>query len=208
MFFYIGFLTSYSQLPKNNPDHFINHFETETNDSSPIMIAEVLEVLKPGMYQDRYILKVIKLNSNYVEGKLLLNVSKDSLAPKLKVGQRIAALREFEDIKGSLNPYSFDYSRYMETLGVYKQLNNSNDQLETLAASTISLRAYAGKLRDKIIVNLKKQNFSTDELAVIQALLLGQRQELSSEIQQNYAAAGVIHILAVSGYMLGLFYSC
>ncbi len=204
IFLYIGFLTSYPQLPKNNPDHFINHFKTELEGSSPTVIAEVLEVLKPGMYQDRYILQIIKLNSNYVEGKLLLNVSKDSLAPKLKAGQPIAALGEFEDIKGSLNPYSFDYSRYMKTLGVYKQLNISNDQFETLAISTISLRAYAGKLRDKIIVNLKKQDFNKDELAVIQALLLGQRQELSREVQQNYAAAGVIHILAVSGLHVGI----
>ncbi len=204
LFLYIGFLTSYSQLPKNNPNHFTNHFKTELEASSPVLFAEVLEVLKPSLYQDRFILKVIMLDSNYVEGKLLLNVSKDSLEPKLKVGQRIATFYPFEDIKGSLNPYSFDYSRFMKTLGVYKQLNISNDQFETLAISTISLRAYAGKLRDKIIINLKKQDFKKDELAVIQALLLGQRQELSPEIQQNYAAAGVIHILAVSGLHVGI----
>ncbi len=92
----------------------------------------------------------------------------------------------------------------MKILGVYKQLNISNGQFETLNNSPKSLRSYAGKLRDQIIINLKKQNFSKDELSVIQALFLGQRQELSPELQQNYASAGVIHILAVSGLHVGI----
>ncbi|WP_231367530.1 ComEC/Rec2 family competence protein [Gillisia sp. JM1] len=204
MFLYLGFLTSYSQLPKNNPDHIVNSFPTELKEGSPIIVAEVLEILKPGMYQDRYILKLINLNSNYVEGKLLLNVSKDSLTPNLKIGQRLVTIGRFEDLKGNLNPYQFNYSQYMKVLGVYKQLNISNHQFQTLKNLPTSLRSYAGKLRDQIIFNLKKQNFSKDELAVIQALLLGQRQELSPELQQNYAAAGVIHILAVSGLHVGI----
>ncbi|TVZ26821.1 competence protein ComEC [Gillisia sp. Hel_I_86] len=204
MFIYLGALSSYSHSPKNNPDHYTNQVPTDVKETSPLLIAEVFEILKPGLYQDRYILKVRELNFKTTEGKLLLNISRNSLLPKLKVGQAICVSGQIEDIKGSLNPYQFDYSRYMKTLGVYKQLNISHGQLDTLANSNISLRSYAGKLREKIIVRLKKQNFKKDELAVIQALLLGQRQELSPEIQQNYAAAGVIHILAVSGLHVGI----
>ncbi|WP_083932847.1 ComEC/Rec2 family competence protein [Gillisia sp. CAL575] len=204
VFLYLGFLTSYSQLPKNNLDHIINSFDTELKEDPSLIVAEVIEILKPGKYQDRYILKLIELNSNYAEGKLLLNISKDSLSPKLKIGQRIVTLKQFENIQENLNPHQFNYSRYMKVLGVYKQLNISNLQFEILNNSPISLRSYAGKLRNHIIVNLKKQDFKKDELSVIQALLLGQRQELSSEIQQNYAAAGVIHILAVSGLHVGI----
>jgi len=204
LFIFIGFLSSYSHLPKNSPDHFINEIHHELNGSSPIIVAEVLEILKPNAYQDRYILKVQELNRSRSEGKLLLNVAKDSLSKKLKIGQRIAANGQLEDIKGALNPYQFDYNRYMKTLGVYKQLNVSQTQLKVFNNTTSSARIYAGKLRDKITLNLKKQGFADDELAVIQALLLGQRQELSSEIQKNYAAAGVIHILAVSGLHVGI----
>jgi len=203
MFIYLGILTSYSQIPKNNPDHIINTFQVESTESSYI-VAEVLEILKPGIYQDRYILKAIQLNSKNVDGKLLLNISKDSLSTKLKVGQSIVTVGQLEDIKANLNPYQFNYSHYMKVLGVHKQLNISQLQYESLNNDQTSLRSYAGKLREQIIGKLKMQDFSKDELSVIQALLLGQRQELSQEIQQNYAAAGVIHILAVSGLHVGI----
>jgi len=204
LFVYIGFLTSYSNLPTNIPDHFTNQAHYELKGSSPIIVAEVLEILKPNDYQDRYILKVKSLDAFRSQGRLLLNITKDSLFNKLKIGQRIAANGQLEDIKGALNPYQFDYNKYMKTLGVYKQLNLSHTQLKVIDNTPVSARAIAGKLRDKIILNLKKQSFAKDELAVIQALLLGQRQELSPEIQKNYAAAGVIHILAVSGLHVGI----
>jgi len=59
-------------------------------------------------------------------------------------------------------------------------------------------------LRGKIIFELKQFNFKPEELAIIQALLLGQRQDISPETYSNYVAAGVIHILAVSGLHVGI----
>lgn len=204
IFSYAGFLSSYFHLPKNNSAHFTNFNEPEISHFSPLIIAEVSEVLKPGVFQDRYILKVVKWNLKDTEGKLLLNISRDSISQPLEVGQLLATPGSYQDIASNLNPYQFDYEKYMKTLGVYKQINVSNTHFQKLASSSTSLRFYAGKIRDKISNKLKKQNFSKDELGVIQALLLGQRQELSSDIQQNYAAAGVIHILAVSGLHVGI----
>ncbi|HSM64403.1 MAG TPA: ComEC/Rec2 family competence protein, partial [Gillisia sp.] len=204
LFTFLGLLTVYTHIPENNPKHYINLDQPTKKDNSSLLIADVAEVLKPGLFQDRYILKLRLHDTINAEGSLLLNISRDQTLPRLKIGQRLAIKGNLEDIKGNLNPYQFDYSRYMKTLGVYKQLNLSSDQFEILPDSEISLFYYAGKLRAKIISKLKNQDFSPDELAVIQALLLGQRQELSSEIQQNYAAAGVIHILAVSGLHVGI----
>ena len=46
--------------------------------------------------------------------------------------------------------------------------------------------------------------FTDDELAVMNALLLGQRQEISKQLSDNYSKAGAIHILAVSGLHVGV----
>jgi len=45
---------------------------------------------------------------------------------------------------------------------------------------------------------------STDAVSIIKALILGQRQELDATIKEQYAAAGLMHILAVSGLHVGL----
>lgn len=200
----LGYFTAFIHIPENKPNHYINYLEIISEDSSPLITAEVVEQLKPSIYQDRYIVKVVNFNSQNVEGKLLLNISKENLSKQLKIGERIAVSGKFEDIQEKLNPYQFDYSRYMKNLGVIKQLNISSNKFQILENSSNSLRSYAGNLRNRIIVKLKQQDFEKDEMAVIQALLLGQRQELSKEIQANYASAGVIHILAVSGLHVGI----
>ena len=62
----------------------------------------------------------------------------------------------------------------------------------------------AAKIRNHIIEKLKKENFGTEELGVIQALLLGQRNEITSEIDADYKNAGAYHILALSGLHIGI----
>ena len=204
IFTMLGYFTAFIHIPENKPNHYINYLEIISEDSSPLITAEVVEQLKPSIYQDRYIVKVVNFNSQNVKGKLLLNISKENLSKQLKIGERIAVSGKFEDIQEKLNPYQFDYSRYMKNLGVIKQLNISSNKFQILENSSNSLRSFAGSLRNRIIVKLKQQDFEKDEMAVIQALLLGQRQELSKEIQANYASAGVIHILAVSGLHVGI----
>ena len=204
IFTMLGYFTAFIHIPENKPNHYINYLEIISEDSSPLITAEVVEQLKSSIYQDRYIVKVVNFNSQNVEGKLLLNISKENLSKQLKIGERIAVSGKFEDIQEKLNPYQFDYSRYMKNLGVVKQLNISSNKFQILENSSNSLRSFAGCLRNRIIVKLKQQDFEKDEMAVIQALLLGQRQELSKEIQANYASAGVIHILAVSGLHVGI----
>ena len=62
---------------------------------------------------------------------------------------------------------------------------------------------YSDKIRSKILDNLKQSGFKNDELNVVAALILGQQQEISTEILTDYQYAGAIHILSVSGLHVG-----
>ena len=62
---------------------------------------------------------------------------------------------------------------------------------------------YSDFLRNKILNNLKRSKFSTDELNVVAALILGQQQDISPDILRDYQFAGAIHILSVSGLHVG-----
>ncbi|MDG3584067.1 ComEC/Rec2 family competence protein [Galbibacter sp. CAA-3] len=50
---------------------------------------------------------------------------------------------------------------------------------------------------------LKTYPYKT-ETAILNALLLGQRDEINSQTYQDYASAGAIHLLAISGLHIGI----
>lgn len=203
LFIFLGVFAVSLRLPQHNPAHYIN--SPFTNSKTPtILRGEVVEILKPGAFQDKYIVQAIELNGESVTGKILFNISRDSLVPALKIGDRIAAGAAITKINTPLNPYQFNYSDYMANLGVLRQMNASGNEVIILGKSRRSIRGIAGEIRNRIISGLREKNFKQEELAIIQALLLGQRQEISQEIYSNYSAAGVIHILAVSGLHVGI----
>ncbi len=204
LFLYLGILTAQLHIPENNPDHYNKHLNELDENSPQLPIGEIVEELKPDLYHTKYILKVYKLNNTQAEGKVLVLINKENLQSTFKIGQRLALASEIKKIPGNLNPYQFDYGNYMRNIGVTHQVQLKRENLLVLNTNSRSIRGYAGKLRAKIIASLKQQDFEKDELAVIQALLLGQRQDLSKELQQSYSSAGIIHILAVSGLHVGI----
>ncbi|MCM4160999.1 ComEC family competence protein [Antarcticibacterium flavum] len=201
LFVLIGTTAATLHKPANNPNHYIHYIAEE--EVLPIT-AEVHEILKPGFFQDKYIIKTRQISKNPAKGKLLLNVARDSTTGSLRPGQIIHIAGMVTKLNTPLNPYQFNYSDYMEGLGVLRQINVQPEAVIQSGIQEPGLRNIAGNLRDGIIGNIKKYKFEQDELAIIQALLLGQRQEISQEIYSNYAAAGVIHILAVSGLHVGI----
>ena len=82
----------------------------------------------------------------------------------------------------------------------------SNDEFIELKNTSKSINGYADTFRNRVNEKLKNYDFKTDVLAIINALLLGQRQDISPEIYNNYVNAGVIHILAVSGLHVGIIF--
>ena len=111
---------------------------------------------------------------------------------------------EFKKVSPPLNPNQFNYKEYLAKQGIYHQLFIESTQFLQLSNTMSSLVGISGKFRNKIQKSLLKYNFKRDELAVITALLLGQRQEISKELLIDYASAGAIHILAVSGLHVGI----
>ena len=203
LFIFIGVFSVSLRLPQHNPAHFTNStYAASTNHT--ILSGEIVEILKPGVFQDKYIVQAKEMNGEPVTGKILLNISRDSLVIPLKIGDRIAAGAAITKINTPLNPYQFNYSDYMENLGVLRQMNASRSEVIIMGKGSGNIRGIAGEIRNRIISGLRQKNFKQEELAIIQALLLGQRQEISQEIYSNYAAAGVIHILAVSGLHVGI----
>ena len=204
IFLFLGFLGASFQLPKNDPNHYIHQSSENASISGQSLIAEVTEKLKPGLFQDKYIVSVKSIQDKKATGKILLNITRTPNMEEFQPGNLLALPFRVTNINTPLNPHQFNYRAYMANLGVTGQLNLGRNEVLKMEVSNSGIRPLAGQIRNKIISELRQHEFAPQELAILQALLLGQRQDISPEIYSNYVAAGVIHILAVSGLHVGI----
>lgn len=103
-----------------------------------------------------------------------------------------------------LNPHQFDYKSYLKGLGISHQLRLNTNNFFLKENPSPTLFGISASVRNKIIDKLKQASFGKEELGIIQALLLGQRNDISAETYNNYKNAGAVHILAVSGLHIGI----
>lgn len=187
----------------HNQKHFRNHY-THFNSTAKPVTFRIKEVLKPGNYNEKYVIDILKLGTQPVSGKALLNIKKDSLQTKLYVDEVLITTEGFQEVSPALNPNQFDYKKYLEKQYIYHQIYSQTDNLFRVSDTKHTLIGYASYLRDLINRKLKKHHFKADQLSIINALILGQRQNISTDIYTNYVNAGAIHILAVSGLHVGI----
>jgi len=197
----IGISAITSCLPINNTQHFSHYCQGKKT-----LIFQVSQKLKPNHYQDKYYVEVIQVNSKKVEGKLLLNLQKDSINSQLRIGDTFITSTTIQTINPVLNPYSFDYKTYLLTQQIEHQIFLTNKTLKPIKNKEIPFKIFASRIRESIEKKLETYNFPKEELGILKALTLGQRQDVSSSLRQDYARAGAIHLLAVSGLHVGILF--
>lgn len=182
-----------------------NHYSNlEISKTYNSFILKVEERLKPDAYNDKYIVAITSMNNTEAIGRLLINVKRDSLKGKLNIDDVFYTSATLTEIQKPLNPYQFDYSKYLELQQVYHQLYLKRTHILQLSNSKTTLSGYADTLRNKINLKLVYAGFKGDELSIINALLLGQRQTIEKSVYNNYVNSGTIHILAISGLHIGI----
>ena len=197
----------YLSITTHNESNFKNHYSKvnqKQKDSSLLINFRIREVLKPGNFYNKYVIDILSLDYKKTSGRSLLNVAKDSTINLLKVDDILITNTQFKELIPPLNPHQFDYKTYLKKQHIYHQLFVSNTELLTISNTKHSLFGFASLLRETINKKLNEFNFEQDELAIINALLLGQRQDISKDIYDSYTQAGAIHILAVSGLHVGI----
>lgn len=189
---------------QNQPIYYGNYFYKITTTDTPLLQIKIREVLKPNAYSQNYIASVLSVDNKKSIGQLLVNQPLDSASKPLTVDQELVVRSNVIELKPIVNPHQFDFKKYMERNGVYHSLKLSDESFVTLPNPSRTLIGYAQEIRSDIIQKLKKENFGTEQLSIIQALLLGERTNISEETYSNYINAGAVHILAVSGLHVGI----
>ena len=199
-FISLGIFSYTAAQPKNYSSHYSNH----QNTSNELWTLKIKEVLKPNQFSTRYFALVKSIGNEHVSGTILLTIPKDSVNLNLAIDDEFVTYAKVKPISSPLNPHQFNYKKYLENLGVYHSIRIEHDKLVKIKSSQTTLLGIAARARNHIIKKLDKENFGADELGVIQALLLGQRSDISEETYTNYQKAGAVHILAVSGLHIGI----
>lgn len=181
-----------------------HHYSKRTPETTNVWHLKIREVLKPTSFSERYIASIHQLNGSHATGKLILNRSLSDSLPPLQVDAELSSVSELSEINPPLNPYQFNYKKYLEQLGVNHQLNLATNNYVVKEKSSKTVFGIAANARNHIIKQLKNEGFGQEELGVIQALLLGQRNDISKETYNNYKNAGAVHILALSGLHIGI----
>ena len=139
------------------------------------------------------------------KGKVNLYVRSDSTP--FNYGDELLIKGYPSYVTGPKNPEEFNYKRYLSFLNVFHQHFVDRNGVRVLSqhngnpliASSLQLRHYFSKI-------LKTHVHGIKELAIANALLLGNKDELDDEIKATYAASGAMHVLAVSGLHVGIIY--
>lgn len=198
----LGMLVYTVNDPTLSSQHYTNFENLKTKEHQ--IVFTVKERLKNNSYNDRYIGNLLELNGNRCRGQLLINVPVDSLNSTLKIDQIIMTNASITDINTPLNPFQFNYAEYLKHKHIYGQIYLDKKSVNHISYRTNSLFGLADNFRRTINSHLIGNGINGNSLALINALLLGQRQDIDDTIYNNYVNAGVIHILAVSGLHVGI----
>ena len=199
--FVIGATTQVVHNDYFQKDNYI-HFCT-TENKNYLLEVTLREKLKSSNFNNRYIAVVNRFDNEKSSGKLLLNIEKEGLKTDLEIGNTLLIEGEIYQHKKPNNPNQFDYGKYLTTKSILAQMYVGVSDLKINTALDKSIWYYSAKLRKRIIENLQKSNFNSQELNVVVALILGQQQDISPEILHDYQFAGAVHILSVSGLHVG-----
>jgi competence protein ComEC len=137
-----------------------------------------------------------------VNGKILLNCVTDE---PFKYGQIIRFKTKLKTPHNFHNPGGFDYERYLRFKGilVHGFINNP--------AGIVILRENQGHpLRMQLetfrrhLKTVIRANAGSPAGEIIQAMILGDQKEIPKEIQDQFNRTGVSHIIAISGFNVGI----
>lgn len=135
-----------------------------------------------------------------VDRTLLVYIAKDSLSEQLQCGDRLHFYARVSQPQKPVIPGEFDYASYLFRRQISGTAIVYSGYWKTVGERVpLNMRQQANVWRGKILDCYRRWGFSGDEFAVLSALTVGYKEELSDELQETYQLAGVSHVLALSG---------
>ncbi len=134
--------------------------------------------------------------------KILVNVYSDIADYRTVLWDRVYITGEVSIPKERSNPGTFDYRRYLKSIGIRCIITAENIE-NVKKAGGIAALLKSAKCRTADIF----ESALGDDSAVVMGLLFGETSGIDEDIIETFRRGGTAHVLAVSGLHLGLLYS-
>lgn len=172
---------------KNYEKIYKNLSNQENLNLTGIIISEKQEK----QYYNKY---KIKVNYNNQNLRFYISTKKDI---ELEYGDKVTILGTYTKPEIQKNYKGFNYSEYLKQLKIYGTIKCEKIQLLEKKQEN-KIFQISNQISNKIISNTKKV-LEEETSSILLGLILGYKQDLDEETQENFRNASMSHILAVSG---------
>lgn len=181
--------------------------------SDEAAVYQVILLEKPEM-KERSVLCHVQLEGKVNDADLqkseygrtfLFYFPRNSATVALKRGDRLWVHTRITPPVNNGNPDEFDYVRYLtRKVGTGTAYISAGHWRIIGHDTSRSLRQIALDYREKVVELYHRLGFQGDNLAVLSALTVGDKENLSEDMRETYSIAGASHVLALSGLHIGL----
>ena len=157
----------------------------------------IVSNVKEKEYKNEYIIKVKSINLNKKYNNTHLKLSIKNNKNKLEYGDKIIFTGEFQEPEIQRNYGGFNYKQYLKTQKIYGLV--TTNKIEKVEKGKYNkLLILINKLNQKI-VNNANEILEKEEASLLTGILIGNKENLSKDMQESFRNSNLSHMLAVSG---------
>ncbi|GAB2540488.1 ComEC/Rec2 family competence protein [Spirosoma aerophilum] len=203
----LGWVLTYQHTDLNRSDNIIHLADTlqayeGVISSQPEERAKTFRVelsIRRGKWQDQW---------QPLSGRVIVYLDKSGQSLRPRYGEVWLVNGSPRPIDPPLNPGEFNYKRYLSYRNIYHQ-----QYLRPFARTVLSIEPPNQMTKLATTVNtwadsvFTHQVGSRAEYGIVNAMILGVRDDLDADLYRAYSAAGAVHVLSVSGLHVGILFT-
>ena len=198
VFFFSGLLSTSFNLPDSAPHNIANKFLPGDK-----VKVQILEYSK-GEKFDKTIAEVSNViqydDTVFASGKILLYI--DKTFGLVEIGDELIVNTDLISIKNDGNPGEFNQEKFWRNNGIELQCFAMSENLKKVG-SNLTFQGFWYNIRQYLIYEMQEK-LDNEVYGLTTALALGDKSLLKKETRDNFANAGAMHVLAVSGLHVGI----
>jgi competence protein ComEC len=146
-------------------------------------------------------------SSTIVHGEAFLYVAKNTQPCPFHKGDTVIVPNAWRPIQNRGNPFEFGYADYCALNNVYRQQYLAPNQVVLYGLRQPKAVPYLERAHDWCMDQLNEFIPDSSVKGLMQAMLIGDEVNLDEQIRQAYADTGIIHIIAISGGNVLIFFA-